>query len=108
MTENDIPDRILPAISVASLSQDPAAEAALAEALRALSPREEIILRGRFREGKLLRELGTLFAVSANRIRQIQEVALRKLDPTHRERLLAPALDKLHPVHRGRLLAPVE
>ena len=66
-------------------------EAALAAHMRALlTPREEIILRARFREGHTLRALGERFAVSASRVRQIQERGLSKLDPTFREQLLDP------------------
>jgi RNA polymerase primary sigma factor len=53
------------------------------DALRSLSPKEEMILRMRFgigMEGEYtLEEIGNVFSISRERVRQIVEKSLRKL-----------------------------
>jgi RNA polymerase primary sigma factor len=74
--------------------------------LATLTPREEQILRMRFGIGQktdsTLEEVGKLFAVTRERIRQIEAKALRKLRSTERCRNLQDFLglepkDKIHP-----------
>src|SRR5210317_69081 len=47
--------------------------------LSSLTPREERVLRLRFFYNKTLREIGLLFNVNSERVRQIEAKALRKL-----------------------------
>jgi RNA polymerase primary sigma factor len=61
--------------------------------LATLTPREEQILRMRFGIGQqtdcTLEEVGKIFAVTRERIRQIEAKAMRKLRQTGRSRILA-------------------
>ena len=52
---------------------------AITQALLTLSPREERVIRERFFHDKTLEEVGQTFSLTRDRIRQIQEKALRKL-----------------------------
>jgi len=66
--------------------------------LASLTPREEQILRMRFGIGQTtdstLEEVGKLFAVTRERIRQIEAKALRKLRNTERSRNLEGSLGR--------------
>jgi len=66
--------------------------------LATLTPREEQILRMRFGIGKktdsTLEEIGKLFAVTRERVRQIEAKAMRKLRTTERLRILEGFLDR--------------
>jgi RNA polymerase primary sigma factor len=66
--------------------------------LATLAPREEQILRMRFGIGQktdcTLEEVGKLFAVTRERIRQIEARALRKLRQTGRSRDLADFVER--------------
>lgn len=84
--------------------KSPASEAALnmlkervEEVLITLKPREEYILRLRYGIGdgqpRTLEELGTIFGVTRERIRQIEANALRKLRHPRRSRMLRGFLD---------------
>jgi RNA polymerase primary sigma factor len=84
--------------------KSPASEAALnmlkervEEVLLTLKPREEYILRLRYGIGdgqpRTLEELGTIFGVTRERIRQIEANALRKLRHPRRSRMLRGFLD---------------
>jgi RNA polymerase primary sigma factor len=68
-----------------------------AEVLKSLSPREEKIIRLRFglEDGSehTLEEVGQSFAVTRERIRQIEAKALRKLRHPSRSRKLRAFLD---------------
>lgn len=56
--------------------------------LGTLTAREERVIRERFLNGKTLEEVGQTFSVTRERIRSIQEKALRKLQhPTRKEML---------------------
>jgi RNA polymerase primary sigma factor len=70
---------------------------ATTRALTSLSPREERIVRMRFGIGMsadhTLAEVGEQFAVSRERIRQIEAKALRKLKHPHRSRILRSFID---------------
>ena len=85
-------------------AKSPASEAALnilkervEEVLRTLKPREEQILRLRYgiRDGRMhtLEEIGSIFDVTRERIRQIEANALRKLRHPTRSRRLRGLLD---------------
>jgi RNA polymerase primary sigma factor len=69
----------------------------IGEALASLSPREERVIRMRFGLGATsehtLEEVGNLFRVSRERIRQIEAKALRKLKHPSRSRTLRTYLD---------------
>ena len=52
---------------------------AITRALLTLTPREERVIRERFMNEKTLLEVGQLFNVNSERIRQIEAKALRKL-----------------------------
>ena len=69
----------------------------IGEALASLSPREERVIRMRFGLGATgehtLEEVGNLFHVSRERIRQIEAKALRKLRHPSRSRTLRTYLD---------------
>jgi len=69
-----------------------------AHVLRTLSPREEKIIRMRFgmEDGseRTLEEIGRSFAVTRERIRQIEAKALRKLRQPSRSRTLKAFLDE--------------
>jgi len=71
-----------------------------ARVLRTLSPREEKIIRMRFgmEDGseRTLEEVGRSFAVTRERIRQIEAKALRKLRQPSRSRTLKAFLDDVH------------
>ena len=61
-----------------------------------LTPREERVLRMRFGMGAkehTLEEIGQIYCVTRNRIRQIEAKALRKLKSASRSRELRPLLD---------------
>jgi RNA polymerase primary sigma factor len=84
--------------------KSPASEAALSmlkerveEVLMTLKPREEYILRLRYGIGdgqpRTLEELGSIFGVTRERIRQIEANALRKLRHPRRSRMLRGFLD---------------
>lgn len=66
------------------------------DALASLSPREEKVIRMRFGIGEAtqysLEEIGTRFALTRERIRQIEIKALRKLRAVNRRRELEPFL----------------
>ena len=66
--------------------------------LATLTPREEQILRMRFGIGRktdcTLEEVGKLFAVTRERIRQIEAKALRKLRQTGRSRNLEDFMER--------------
>jgi RNA polymerase primary sigma factor len=85
-------------------AKSPASEAALnmlkkrvEEVLLTLKPREEYILRLRYGIGdgqpRTLEELGAIFGVTRERIRQIESNALRKLRHPRRSRMLRGFLD---------------
>ena len=85
-------------------AKSPANEAALnilkervEEVLHTLKPREEQILRLRYgiRDGRMhtLEEIGSIFDVTRERIRQIEANALRKLRHPTRSRRLRGLLD---------------
>ena len=88
------PRAIAPAEAVASqhLRQQ------TARALSTLSPREERVLRLRFgigeRTDRTLEEVGQTFAVTRERVRQIESKALRKLRHPARQRHLADFKEK--------------
>jgi RNA polymerase primary sigma factor len=71
-----------------------------ARVLRTLTPREEKIMRMRFglEDGSehTLEEVGRSFAVTRERIRQIEAKALRKLRQPSRSRRLKAFLDDAH------------
>jgi RNA polymerase primary sigma factor len=71
-----------------------------AKVLRTLSPREEKILRMRFgmEDGSehTLEEVGQMFDVTRERIRQIEAKALRKLRHPSRSTKLRLLLDDVH------------
>ena len=71
-----------------------------AEVLRTLTPREEKIMRMRFglEDGseRTLEEVGRAFAVTRERIRQIEAKALRKLRHPSRSGKLRLLLDDVH------------
>jgi RNA polymerase sigma factor (sigma-70 family) len=56
--------------------------------LSTLTPREERLLRLRFFYNKTLREIGLLFNVNSERVRQIEAKALRKLKHPSRSNIL--------------------
>ena len=66
-------------------------------ALKTLTPREEQVLKLRFGLGDgnehTLEEVGRQFAVTRERIRQIEAAALRKLRHSSRSHILADFLD---------------
>jgi RNA polymerase primary sigma factor len=68
------------------------------KALGTLPPREERILRMRFGIGQksdcTLEEVGKVFAVTRERIRQIEAKALRKLRQTGRSRKLEGFIER--------------
>jgi RNA polymerase primary sigma factor len=68
--------------------------------LKTLSPREEKVLKMRFGVGEgsehTLEEVGQSFAVTRERIRQIESKALRKLRHPSRSRKLRAFLDDAH------------
>ena len=82
--------------------------------LATLTPREEQILRMRFGIGQktdyTLEEVGKQFAVTRERIRQIEAKALRKLRQTGRSRNLEGFMERGigRPSLRGRANAPAE
>ena len=69
----------------------------IAEVLASLTPREERIIRMRFGLGMTsdhtLKEVGSTFSVTRERIRQIEAKALRKLKHPSRSRILRTFLD---------------
>jgi len=71
-----------------------------AHVLRTLTPREEKIVKMRFglEDGSehTLEEVGRSFAVTRERIRQIEAKALRKLRHPSRSRKLMPFLNHVH------------
>ena len=75
-------------------------EGTTAHVLRTLSPREEKIIKMRFglEDGSehTLEEVGRSFAVTRERIRQIEAKALRKLRQPSRSRTLKAFLDDVH------------
>jgi len=76
------------------------------EVLATLTPREEAVLRMRFGMGereRTLKEVGDIFGVTRERIRQIEAKALKKLRHPNRSRMLAEFVDR--PDGSG-LLAP--
>jgi RNA polymerase primary sigma factor len=85
-----VPDRQTPSPADASMTL--LLEERVRKALVTLTPREEIIVRLRFGieapTDYTLEELGNRFAVTRERIRQIEEKALRKLRSPGRSRLL--------------------
>ena len=70
----------------------------MASVLRKLSPREERIIRMRFgfEDGnpRTLEEVGQVFAVTRERIRQIEAKALRKLRHPSRSSLVRAFLER--------------
>ena len=64
----------------------------LEEALKKLTPREEKVLRLRYglggEEVKTLEEIGNMFGVSRERVRQIEQKGLRKLRHPSRSKVL--------------------
>src|SRR5207302_3066541 len=84
---------IAPADAVMSLSRQDQTRKVLAT----LTPREEQVLRLRFGVGErseyTLEEVGTRFAVTRERIRQIEAKALRKLRHPSRARRLKPFVE---------------
>ena len=71
-----------------------------AQVLHTLSPREEKVVKMRFglEDGSehTLEEVGRSFAVTRERIRQIEAKALRKLRHPARSRKLKAFLDEMH------------
>jgi RNA polymerase primary sigma factor len=71
-----------------------------AQVLHTLSPREEKVVKMRFglEDGseRTLEEVGQSFAVTRERIRQIEAKALRKLRHPTRSRKLRAFLDEMH------------
>ena len=61
--------------------------------LSSLTAREERIIRERFFNGKTLEEVGQTFSVTRDRIRQIQNKALRKLRAPKRAEMLRDFLE---------------
>ena len=61
---------------------------AITKVLLTLTPREERVIRERFFHGKTLEEVGQTFSVTRDRIRQIQEKALRKMKHPSRSEVL--------------------
>ncbi|MGA8620614.1 MAG: RNA polymerase sigma factor RpoD, partial [Candidatus Sulfotelmatobacter sp.] len=76
------------------------------QVLRTLTPREEKIMKMRFGleddSEHTLEEVGRAFAVTRERIRQIEAKALRKLRQPSRSGKLRLFLDKVRHVHAGR------
>ena len=66
---------------------------ALTLALATLTAREERVIRERFFNGKTLEEVGQTFSVTRDRIRQIQNKALRKLRAPKRAEMLRDFLE---------------
>ena len=62
--------------------------------LSTLTPREERLLRLRFFYNKTLREIGLLFNVNSERVRQIEAKALRKLKHPSRSKELKDFLSQ--------------
>ena len=62
--------------------------------LSTLTPREERLLRLRFFYNKTLREIGLLFNVNSERVRQIEGKALRKLKHPSRSNILKDFLSQ--------------
>ena len=60
----------------------------LRKVLLTLTPREERVIRERFLNGKTLEEVGQTFSVTRDRIRQIQNKALQKLQRPATKELL--------------------
>ena len=52
---------------------------AIAAALHDLSSKEEMVIRGRFFEDKTFQEIGDVLGVTRERVRQIEDKALKKL-----------------------------
>ena len=63
-------------------------EEGLAKVLSSLKPRERKVLELRFKEGMTLEEVGKIFGVSRERVRQIEAVALRTLRHPSNSRLI--------------------
>ena len=61
--------------------------------LATLTAREELVIRERFFNGKTLEEVGQTFSVTRDRIRQIQNKALRKLRAPKRAEMLRDFLE---------------
>ncbi len=75
----DYPQNLLMAIYQDPLKISQMSEDYLGEALSKLSPREQIVLRKRYREKSTLEETGQTLGVTRERIRQVEAKALRKL-----------------------------
>lgn len=60
----------------------------LENALTTLTEREEDVLKYRYQEGKTLREVGNIYSITQERIRQVEAKALRKLRHPERAYML--------------------
>lgn len=70
-------------VSIPAPEAEPARELpALNQLIAGLSLREKLVIVGRYRDGRSLREIGESLGVSAERIRQIQNKALKRLRET--------------------------
>ena len=85
-----VADRRVPEVTEAA--QDVSLRDRIAEAIGDLPDRERLILRMRFgldgAEPSTLSEVGQVLSVSAERVRQLQEVALRRLKAPRKLKLL--------------------
>jgi RNA polymerase primary sigma factor len=92
-----IPDPVSTAVVDTLHEQD--VSNALAKVLATLSPREESVLRMRFgmghRDENSLQQIGDKFGVTRERIRQIESVALRRLQTPQRRQELQELLRDL-------------
>ena len=68
---------------------------ALTLALATLTAREERVIRERFFYGKTLEEVGQTFSLTRDRIRQIQNKAIRKLHPPTRKDMLQDFMEAI-------------
>jgi RNA polymerase primary sigma factor len=98
--ENRLVDKIEDLNAASALSENVEAELKrqVTQTLTTLTPREERVLRMRYgigmRSDHTLEEIGQQFGVTRERIRQIEEKALRKLKHPSRSRMLRSFLDQ--------------
>ena len=71
---------------------------AITQALLTLTPKEERVIRERFFHGKTLEEVGQVYSVTIERMRQIEAKALRKLKHPSRTNILKELLSNFKEV----------